>query len=154
MVLNYCETHIQQTSIEVIYDVPGYVFTSRPRLTGKGGGVGTYISDKVNWSRRDDLEDDKIEVMWIELCPNLARGVLIAVIYRLPTTPKFLHNNSNELLNTMLSNASVENKEIIVLGALNANFLVPSDSKDLKDIFDIFGFKQMINKPTRITTSS
>ena len=47
----------------------------------------------------------------------------------------------NYVLNSMLSNTSEENKEIIVLGDLNTNSLVPSDNKDLKNIFDIFGFK-------------
>ena len=54
----------------------------------------------------------------------------------------------------MLSKASEEKKEIIILGDMNVNFLAPGDSKDLKSIFDVFGFKQMLEKPTRIITTT
>jgi hypothetical protein len=98
LLVTLSKTHIQQVNgDEAIYYVPGYVFARRPRLSGKGCGVGAYISNKINWSRRDDLKDEKIEVMWIEICPNLARGILIAVVYISQTTSKHLHNNFNEL---------------------------------------------------------
>ena len=40
-------------------------------LTGKGGGVGFYISDQISYERRDELEPEMIECTWIEvLCKN------------------------------------------------------------------------------------
>jgi hypothetical protein len=106
--------------------------------------------------RGDRLDMKNWRFLHEELCAEykIVAIKLLPVVYRPPTTSKHLHNNFNELLNSMLSNASEENKEIIVLGDLNTNFLVPSDNKDLKSIFDIFGFKQMVNKPTRITTTT
>ena len=54
----------------------------------------------------------------------------------------------------MLTKTSDESKETILLGDMNANYLVPGDNKKLKSIFDLFGFKQIILKPTRITATS
>ena len=153
--LTLSETHIQQANgDEVLYDVPGYSFTSRPWLLGKGGGLGAYISEKINWDRRDDLEDEKIEVMRIEIWPKFSRGLLIGVVYRPPATSKHLNEDFNEFLNLMLSKASEKKKEIIILGDMNTNFLAPGDSKDFESTFDIFGFQQMVEKPTRITTTT
>ena len=37
---------------------------------------------------------------------------------------------------------------------MNANYLVPGHNKKLKSTFDLFGFKQTVLKPTRITATS
>ena len=55
----------------------------------------------------------------------------------------------------MLSTISTENKECILLGDVNCNFLVSSDHKEMKSILTYFGLKQLItNYPTRITRES
>ena len=36
---------------------------------------------------------------------------------------------------------------MIVLGDLNVNFLAPGGNKDLKSVFELFGFRQIIEKP-------
>ena len=47
-----------------------------------------------------------------------------------------------------------ENKEAILCGDLNCNYLFPSDHKPIKDIISLNGFKQIIDQPTRITQST
>lgn len=47
----------------------------------------------------------------------------------------------------MLSMASESSQEIILLGDMNVNYLVPEDNKEFKSILNLFGFIQMINKP-------
>ena len=156
-VLTLSETHIESDDEHgAIYDIPGYSFVSRPRKAGKGGGVGAYISNDVTWDRREDLEVREIESVWIEIWPSRqhSKGILIATIYRPPDTSKFLHKDFNTLFSSMMTNASGESKEMIVLGDMNVNFLVPGDNKDLKSIFDLFGLKQVIEKPTRITETT
>ena len=49
---------------------------------------------------------------------------------------------------------SSENKECILTGDMNCNFLVNSDHKDLKSILVSFGLKQLITTPTRFTPES
>ena len=50
----------------------------------------------------------------------------------------------------MLSTISAENKECILSGDINCNFLVSSDHKEMKSILTYFGLKQLITSPTRI----
>ena len=56
-------------------------------------------------------------------------------------------------LQKMLAKASEKSQETILLGDFNVNFL-KQDNKDLKSILNIFGYKQMIQKPTRIVEAS
>ena len=54
----------------------------------------------------------------------------------------------------MLSKANETPKEIILLGDVNVNFLDSTNGKDFKSILNLFGLKQLIQKPTRITDST
>ena len=49
---------------------------------------------------------------------------------------------------------SAENKERILPGDINCNYLVSSDHKEIKSILTSFGLKQLITSPTRITRES
>jgi hypothetical protein len=54
----------------------------------------------------------------------------------------------------MLSTAAAENKELILMGDLNCNFLKKSSDADIKSIIYVNGLKQMVKDPTRITRES
>ena len=66
----------------------------------------------------------------------------------------YLSKDFNSSFAQVVSTASLEDKEVIVAGDLNANYLKSSEHKDLKDIFKVNSFKQLIDKPTRITKES
>lgn len=46
---------------------------------------------------------------------------------------------------------NTENKEIIIIGDINCNYLDKKNNKDVKELFTLNGFIQLINDPTRIT---
>ena len=57
----------------------------------------------------------------------------------------------------MLSNASLEKKEIVLLGDFNCDFTVGVSSKqinDLKFVCSMFQLQQLITLPTRVTPTS
>lgn len=54
----------------------------------------------------------------------------------------------------MLSTVSAENKECILSGDINCNYLVSSDHNEIKTILTSFGLKQLITSPTRISFES
>ena len=56
--------------------------------------------------------------------------------------------------NDTLSSLQKEHKEVIFTGDFNANYLVMSDSKELKAIIDINGFEQVIKGPIHITENT
>ena len=154
-ILSLSETHIEARSDQEdgVYDIPGYSFISRPRKSGKGGGVGAYILDGISWDRRDDLENENIEAIWLEVRPSHSNSFLLCIMYRPPESFKYLSKDFNTHLHEMLAKASEKSQETILLGDLNVDFL-KHDNKDLKSILNIFGYKQMIQKPTRIAEAS
>ena len=46
---------------------------------------------------------------------------------------------------------NTENKEIIIIGDINCNYLNKNNNKDVKELFTLNGFIQLVNDPTRIT---
>ena len=54
----------------------------------------------------------------------------------------------------MLSTASAELKETILLGDMNIDYLKKADHAEIKTIIDIQGLEQLIKKPTRVTNNS
>ena len=50
--------------------------------------------------------------------------------------------------------SKIENKELILMGDINVNFLNRNDHKDIKDILKVNGLKQLISKPTRVTPTT
>ena len=49
----------------------------------------------------------------------------------------------------MLTLATADSKEIIIMGDVNANYLVKEYNKDFKEIFAFMGMKQLIKEATR-----
>eukprot|EP00794_Sanderia_malayensis_P002144 gene2144-2438_t len=152
-ILSLSETHLAADE-EAEAQIIGYDFLGKPRISGQGGGVGIYISQSVPFQRRLDLEDDNIECIWIEILFPKSKGFLIGVIYRPPDSSKHLPETFNETFESMLSKVISEDKECILTGDINCNYLERSDHKELKAIFSSFNLKQLISSPTRITKES
>ena len=134
-----------------VYQIDGYEFINNPRKKGKGGGVGCYISEKLSYKRRNDLESENIEAIWVEIMPHKSKSYLLCVMYRPPDNSKYLHCNFVELLSDMLLNATINVKEEVILtGDLNVNYLKAKDHHEIKAVIASAGLKQLIKKPTRI----
>ena len=149
------ETHIKEyENIKNLYTIEGYEFVSRNRTNGSGGGVGIYIKNQLEWKRRDDLENESIECLWLEIFLKHTNSLLVGCYYKPPKTSEYLSKEFNTTFNDTLSSLQKEHKEVIFLGDFNANYLVKRDSKELKAIIEINGFEQMIKEPTRITETT
>ena len=156
-VLSLSETHIKTNTFndnENLYKIRGYHFVQQCRKEGNGGGVAFYIKENLSWERRFDLETKTCENMWIEININKAKNLLCAVYYRPPNSSKFTSKTFSEHLNETLINVSKEQKEVIILGDFNVDYKKASDNKEIKDVFTLNGFTQIIKTPTRITKQS
>ena len=69
-------------------------------------------------------------------------------MYRPPDTSKHLHKDFNQLFAQLLPKSS--NTETIVMGDMNVNFLDKNNNKEIKSIFQLNGFSQLIKETTRI----
>lgn len=54
----------------------------------------------------------------------------------------------------MLSIVISESKEVNLLGDINVDFLKANNNKDIKEVFNLYGLKQIITKATRVTETS
>ena len=113
-----------------------------------------FISNTLKWQRRYDLERDELESIWIEILPHIAKSFLLSTIYRPPDGSKYLFKNFITLLNDTLNVISVKHKECIIMGDTNINYLDKNNHNDIKDIFMLNGYKQLVTMATRITEDS
>ena len=149
------ETHLNNNMSSSQLSIDGYDFIRKDRISGgTGGGVGCYIRKDINWQRRTDLESNEIEGMWIEMFIQKSCSLLICILYRPPDTSKHLSNDFEDQFDVAIETSILENKETIVMGDINCNFLKKSDHKTIKDILERNGLKQVIKSATRITNDT
>ena len=118
---------------------------------GTWGGVGCYIRNDIHWQRREDLEQKGIEAMWIEILVKNSKSFLVCIIYRPPDSSKYLDRNFEEKFDDMITTAMAENKETIIAGDMNCNYLDQLNHKAIRNTLKLNGFKQVINEATRTT---
>ena len=114
------------------------------------GGILVYISEDVRSVRRQNLEDEGTETMWIEVRMR-KRWVLICNLYRPPGAPVAWMDS----LTAMVERAVEEILPVIMMGDFNCNMLCPDlKAVRLAMVMPEYGLVQMINGATRVTESS
>ena len=93
-----------------------------------------YVKESLSIIRRVDLEQQfPGECILLEILLPKAKGILFGTFYRPPSQTDFM-NPFRDVLET----ASAENKELIVTGDFNCDFLVKSCSKETRELKEIF----------------
>ena len=80
--------------------------------------------------------------------------IITCVLYQPPNSSKHLSKGFLETFDKQLSNIIRENKEVIIVGDINFNYLDESNGKQFKELLSLNGFVQAVNGPTRITPNS
>ena len=147
------ETHFHREIRDGELISNGYVFVRKDTLTSSGGGVGCFIREDLNWQRRTDLGKEGIEAIWLEIFIRNSKPLLVCILYRPHNSSRYLHPEFEIIFKDTLSTAVCENKETILLGDLNVDYLRETND-EIKRIIQINGLKQLIKAPTRITKES
>ena len=133
--------------------------------TDMGGGIVCYISNELSFDVKSFFPPEIGNVFFEILLLN-TKPIVVGTIYRPPSQSKFL-----EIINTHFSKLDTNNNEIYILGDFNINlylnnsyiFLknnllqsqsITSDIKKYYEFCTMFGLKQLIEVPTRVTCSS
>ncbi|XP_057305372.1 uncharacterized protein LOC130642299 [Hydractinia symbiolongicarpus] len=119
-----------------------------------GRGVGAYISNSLNYVRSLDLETYDVECIWLQKFSDYTKSFIVSILYRPPNTSKHLNKNFNNNLQKTLPKMNNGNKELIILGHINCNYLIKNNNKPLKDLLSLNGLIQTIKGPTRITDTT
>ena len=112
-----------------------------------------YVRTNLNYKIRDDLQLDALENLVLEIKKPRSKPILICIWYRPPDSSV---DNFSEFVQT-IGSFDAENLEYYLLGDLNVDFMPTSESsnrQEMREILDIYDMVQLINQPTRITTSS
>ncbi len=142
-------------------NLPGFqniVFRTRDGM--RGGGVGIYVRNGLNYKERKDLDDYKqktFENIVLEV-QYPSKSILISNIYRSPTPPPNTSpsdhlENFTETLDSHLSKLSDLNKPSYIFLDANINLLRLKENIGCTDYMDTLitnGFVQLISKATRI----
>jgi len=148
------ETHLNLHTPSCFIEIRGYNCERKDRKNNPGGGVCIYIKNEIHYNRRNDLEQDDIECVWLELFMTKAKSFLVGIVYRPPDNSKYLSKCFEEKFGKTLSKINRQNREALILGDLNCNYLDRSNHKSLKEILKLQGFSQMIKSATRTTEQS
>ena len=108
------------------------VFSNRESI--KGGGVGAYTSETINFKRRSDIESlqPDLEHLWLELPGrNKHSKALIGVIYR--STRMLCEADWMDRLEALIGYITVSWDGLLALtGDVNIDMLKPLDSRTVK----------------------
>ena len=131
--------------------INGYNLERKDRASGGGGGVGCYIKTNILYKRRHDLEDNSLELMWIEIQIKNHKPYILGIVYRPPksTIDEF------EALECNFENVCTLTNNILITGDMNCNMLTDNIlSQKVTQMCDSLQLQQLVSKPTRITPHS
>ena len=74
-----------------------------------------YVSNKIQFHRRKDLEQNMLECIWIKIYVRQSQNYLIGTIYRPPDGTNYLPTCFNNSLHNMVSNVITKSREVTLL---------------------------------------
>ena len=151
-ILSINETKLDESIKSSELHIPGFEFIRRDR-NRNGGGVGFYIKSSNSYVVRSDLNVVNLENLIIEIRKPNSKPFLIATWYRPPGSPSELFSSFESFIDQLDS----LDLEYYLLGDFNCNLASPTpdvNTRHLLEISDLYGLKQLIDEPTRITESS
>ena len=123
-----------------------------------GGGLLFYIKSPITFSYTDleflNSSSPNIEIIWIKILNPNHRDYIIGITYRPPQgSPKEFSNHIEYSLNHI---DHIDKFDLFILGDMNINYsdLRSPSRKHLKRLENIFGLKQLIKEPTRISPTT
>ena len=85
-IMTLSETWLDNDICHNLVAIEGYTLERKDRNLC-GGGIGCYIRENIPHIRRCDLEDDNLELLWIELKPrSYETSFFVGIIYRPPNS--------------------------------------------------------------------
>ena len=158
------ETKLDKSIDDSLVNIEGYTIIRHDR-DHHGGGVAIYLKDTLldKTTVREDLPNSALELICVEIKPIHAASFVVLACYRPPNVSFDIFNQIEECLQFL----DREDKEIILLGDTNCDILpkyskegnansndLPTHSLHLLGIYNLFGFHQLIESPTRETLAT
>ena len=152
-IFGFTESHLNASVADAEISVDGHKAERLDRNNGTNGthgGVIWFIRSDVNYERRKNLELKGIETIWIEVSFTKANPILICFMYRLLDSSEYPDKNFLTYFDNMIETVDYEDKQTILTGDVNCNYLVHNDHKEINEILYRNKLKQLIKQPTKI----
>jgi exonuclease III len=152
-VLCLTETWLDESVFDSDILIDGFTLFRKDRCERSGGGVAIYIKNDINFVDRSINEKGMLEAIFIEIVTNSNNpNILLSCIYRPPNAKPEIFDNIIDYIECLFS----EGKEIVLLGDLNINYKFDETLHEnpIHLIENLFGLKQIIEQPTRVTKTS
>ena len=155
-VIGLSETWLKDSSPSSLFTIDGYKLITNNRKNKKGGGVGFYVSEDLNYELLQNCSFmlESLECIFIEIKLPKKGNIIVGEIYRPP--------NSNpaqfiEMLDGLLSDNFFHNKSCFIMGDFNLDLLNCSNNPPSQDFLSLMlskSFLPLTRKPTRISDNS
>ena len=149
-VMGICEIFLDDNVTDNEICIEGYTIVKKNR-NRHGGGVLIYIKEGIQYTEITDLAGSEVEGVWANIqCDK--QHLALGVICRPPSS-------NNAYLKSMLDqidNVFSYNENIILMGDLNYDYKLDEflSSNPLHQIEILYGMRQLINSPTRVTLTT
>ena len=149
-VMGICETFLDDTIADNEICIEGYTIVKKNR-NRHGGGVILYIKEGIQYTEITNLAGSEVEGVWANIqCDK--QHLALGVMYRPPSS-------NNAYLKSMLDqidNVFSYNENIILMCDLNYDYKLDESlsSNPLHQIEILYGMRQLINSPTRVTLTT
>ena len=136
--------HISDSEIALA----GYNIIRRDPKRSKETGLLIYIHHSISFNRVIPSDDQSIESVWLNIKLKRSKPVTLGFVYRNPAE----HVNWFDDFTLLMEDVSLNANEIFILGDFNIDLLKPNNF--WIRTFQSFHLTQLIDKPTRIGTTS
>ena len=142
------ETFLSQNSNQDLH-LDGYHEIQRRDRDTFGGGVAVYVSNNLAYKRREDLEVNNFECLWLEIRQK-SNKFLLATIYRPPNANHDFWDDFQTIFDNVISQNFIP---IIITGDLNSDPLTRNGAC-LREFADSNYLTIHVDQPTRVTEHS
>lgn len=149
-ILGLSETKLKEHKTTDAFKINGFQIFRKDNDSNGGGGLLVYVKNGINARRREDLETNNISCLWLEISPARSKSFLVGNLYRPPDTRAEFNDRFEEFIDILIN----EDKEFILLGDFNKDFLNAETDRDWGNFTTSLGLTQLVNEPTRITNTS
>ena len=151
-ILAISETWLSDKIPNELVNIPGFNVYRKDRPS-HGGGVLIYIKETLRHTYCPDLTNfNNTEVVWVRIDNKSSPSFYVSCVYN----PKADDENYYQCMLNNFENVLAKNKEIVILGDLNINYIFDENLCENQAHFieTLLCCKQLIVEPTRVTQSS
>ena len=135
--------------------MPNYCISRKDSVVIGQTGIAVYLHNSIAdiTHRRQDLESDLVECIWLELKPSTnAPNIIIikTIVYRNPSASYEWFDNFVQMIDNI--HTVKPHADILVPGDFDIDLLKPHSSWD--STITLLGLTQLVKSPARITQTS